>query len=89
MEPFRSEIINTPRAQTIKIYLSNESLDTKIKNHLESFADIDFIEIRETMEQNRADENLTIFLKDNIDINKAKASIDASLWWYFEEDMVD
>ena len=89
MEPFRSEIRNTPSAQTIKIYLSDESLDVKVKSHLESFLDIDFIEIRETVEQNRGDENLTIFLKDNIDINKAKASIDSSLWWYFEEDLVD
>lgn len=89
MEPFRSEISNTPRAQTIKIYLTDESLDVKIKKHLESFADIDFIEIRETVEQNRGDENLTIFLKDGVDINKIKASIDSSLWWYFEEDLVD
>lgn len=89
MEPFRSEIRNTPSAQTIKIYLSDESLDIKIKNHLESFSSIDFIEIRETIEQNRSDENLTIFLKDDTDINKMKASIDSSLWWYFEEDMVD
>lgn len=89
MEPFRSEISNTPRAQTIKIYLTDESLDAKIKKHLESFADIDFIEIRETVEQNRGDENLTIFLKDGVDINKIKASIDSSLWWYFEEDLVD
>ena len=89
MEPFRSEIRNTPSAPTIKIYLTDESLDVKIKKHLESFADIDFIEIRETVEQNRGDENLTIFLKDGVDINKIKASIDSSLWWYFEEDLVD
>lgn len=89
MEPFRSEIRNTPSAQTIKIYLTDESLDAKIKKHLESFADIDFIEIRETVEQNRGDENLTVFLKEGVDINKTKASIDSSLWWYFEEDLVD
>jgi len=89
MEPFRSEIRNTPSAQTIKIYLSDESLDMKIKHHLESFSEIDFIEIRETVAQNRSDEGLTIFLKDGIDINKTKASIDSSLWWYFEEDLVD
>ncbi|MBU3822146.1 hypothetical protein KO566_08755 [Flavobacteriaceae bacterium XHP0103] len=89
MEPFRSEIRNTPSAQTIKIYLTDESLDVKVKKHLESFLDVDFIEIRETVEQNRGDENLTIFLKDDVDINKAKASIDSSLWWYFEEDLVD
>jgi hypothetical protein len=89
MEPFRSEIRNTPSAQTIQVYLSDESLDRKIKHHLESFDEIDFIEIRETVAQNRSNESLIIFLKDNIDINKAKTSIDASLWWYFEEDLLD
>lgn len=89
MEPFRSEIRNTPSAQTIQVYLSDESLDVKIKHHLESFNEIDFIEIRETVAQNRSNESLTIFLKDGIDINKMKASIDSSLWWYFEEDLVD
>lgn len=89
MEPFRSEIRNTPSAQTIKIYLTDESLDVKVKKHLESFLDVDYIEIRETVEQNRGDENLTVFLKDDVDINKIKASIDSSLWWYFEEDLVD
>ena len=89
MEPFRSEIRNTPSAPTIKVYLTDESLDVKIKNHLESFVEIDFIEIRDTVEQNRGDENLTIFLKDGVDINNVKTSIDSSLWWYFEEDLVD
>lgn len=89
MEPFRSEIRNTPRVQTIRIYLNDESLDTKVKQHLESFEGIDFIEIRETVAQNRSGEGLTVFLKDGVDINKMKASIDSSLWWYFEEDLVD
>lgn len=89
MEPFRSEIRNTPNEQTIKIYLSDESFDMKVKHHLESFSEIDFIEISETVAQNRGDENLTIFLKEGVDINKMKTSIDSSLWWYFEEDLVD
>jgi len=87
--PFRSEIRNSPKQQTIKIFLSDESLDYKIKTHLEHFTEIELIEIRESVEQNRADENITVFLKDDVDINKMKASIDSSLWWYFEEDMVD
>ena len=47
------------------------------------------IEIRESIGQNRVGENITVFLKDNVDIIKIKQSIDSSLWWYFEEDMVD
>ena len=87
--PFRSEIRNSPSTPTIKIYLSDESLDVKIKAHLEHFDEIDSIEISESIEQNRADESITIILKDDVDINKMKESIDSSLWWYFEEDMID
>jgi hypothetical protein len=87
--PFRSEIRNSPTTQTIKIYLSDESLDGKIKSHLEHFTEIESIEISDTIEQNRSDENLTIILNDSVDINRMKASIDSSLWWYFEKDMVD
>lgn len=87
--PFRSEIRNSPKQQTIKIYLGDESLDEKIKTHLEHFNEIDFIEIRETVEQNRSNENITVFLKDDVDIVKMQKAIDSSLWWYFEEDVVD
>ena len=89
MLPFRSEIRNSPSHPTIKIYLSDESLDARIKKHLEHFDEIEEIEIRETLGQNRVGENITVFLKDHVDINKMKTSIDSSLWWYFEEDMVD
>ena len=87
--PFRSEIRNSPNVQTIKIYLSDESLDSKIKRHLENFTEIDLIEINETVEQDRADESLTVFIKQVVDINRIKATIDSSLWWYFEEELVD
>lgn len=87
--PFRSEIRNSPSTPTIKIYLSDETLDARIKSHLEHFDEIESIEISESIEQNRANENITVFLKNDADINKMKKSIDSSLWWYFEEDMVD
>ena len=89
LPPFRSEIRNSPTQQTIKIFLIDESLDDKIKNHLEHFSEIELIEVNETVEQNHSSENLTVFLKDLVDINRMKASIDSSLWWYFEEDLVD
>ncbi|TNJ44190.1 hypothetical protein KFZ70_03765 [Tamlana fucoidanivorans] len=89
MLPFRSEIRNSPTQPTIKIFLSDESLDEKIKKHLEHFKEIDTIEIAESIGQNRASESITVFLKDGVDINKMKTSIDSSLWWYFEEDLVD
>ena len=89
MLPFRSEIRNSPSQATIKIFLSDESLDERIKTHLEHFKDIEAIEIRESIEQTESTENLTIFLNDGVDIRKMKQSIDSSLWWYFEEDLVD
>ncbi|GAA4294594.1 hypothetical protein [Aestuariibaculum suncheonense] len=87
--PFRSEIRNSPNQQIIKIFLGDESLDEKIKIHLERFNEIELVEIEETVGQNRANENLTVFLKDDVDINKMKSAIDSSLWWYFEEDMIE
>ena len=89
MLPFRSEIRNSPTQSTIKIFLSDESLDTRIKKHLEHFSEIETIEITESISQNRAGENITVYMKDDVDINKLKQSIDSSLWWYFEEDLVD
>ncbi len=86
MLPFRSEIRNSPTKQTVKIFLTDESLDERIKNYLETIREVDFVEIRITIGRNRADENITVFFKDNVDINKMKASIDASLWWYFESE---
>jgi hypothetical protein len=85
MLPFRSEIRNSPSKQTIKIFLSDESLDSKIKKHLQHFNEIDLIETRESIGQNRVGKNITVFLKDDTDITKIKSSIDSSLWWYFEE----
>lgn len=89
MLPFRSEIRNSPTQPTIKIFLSDQSLDERIKKHLGHFNEIEDIELRESIGQNRVKGNITIFLKDNVDINKMKQSIDSSLWWYFEEDAVD
>ncbi|WP_298531241.1 hypothetical protein [uncultured Algibacter sp.] len=89
MLPFRSEIRNSPSRPTIKIYLSDESLVERIKKHLEHFNEIEMIELRETQGQNRVGENITVFINEDADINKMKTSIDSSLWWYFEEDMVD
>lgn len=89
MLPFRSEIRNSPSQPTIKIFLSDESLVARIKKHLNHFKEIEAIEIMESQGRNREGENITIFLNDDVDINKMKTSIDSSLWWYFEEDLVD
>jgi len=85
MLPFRSEIRNSPTQQTIKIFLSDESLDSNIKNYLENFNEIDLIEIRKSVERNRVKENITIFRKEGVDITSLKSKIDNSLNQYFED----
>ena len=52
MLPFRSEIRNSPTQQTIKVFLSDESLDAKVKTFLEEFSEIEFIEIRDSIGRN-------------------------------------
>ena len=84
MLSFTSEIRNSPTQQTIKIFLSDESLDSDIKNYLESFSDIELIEIRKSIGRNRADENITIFRKEGVDIISLKSKIDESLTQYFK-----
>lgn len=83
MKPFRSEIRNSPTQQTIKIFLSDESLDSDVKSYLESFTDIELIEIRKSVERNRVDENITVFRKDGVCINSLHDKIDNSLAGYF------
>lgn len=80
---FRSEIRNSPTQQTIKIFLNDESLDIDVKNHLEHFNDIELIEIRKSVERNRADENITIFRKEGVDINALHIRINKSLRAFF------
>ncbi|MEP5340992.1 MAG: hypothetical protein ABJL44_12575 [Algibacter sp.] len=83
MIPFRSEIRNSPTEQTIKIFLSDESLDSDVKSYLESFIDIELIEIRKSVERNRVDENITVFRKNGVDINSLQDQINNSLAGYF------
>ncbi|HMC00172.1 MAG TPA: hypothetical protein VKN14_03945 [Flavobacteriaceae bacterium] len=84
MIPFRSEIRNLPKQQTIKIYLSDESLDLEIKKFLETFEDIDRVEINESVGRNRGFESITVFKKDNVDINTLRIFIEKDLKDYFE-----
>lgn len=86
MLPFRSEIRNSPTQPVIKIFLRDESLDSRIKKHLEHFNEIEHIEICESVARNRACENITVFLKEGGDINRIKTYIDSSLWLYFERE---
>ncbi|AXT18397.1 hypothetical protein D7030_07910 [Flavobacteriaceae bacterium AU392] len=85
MLPFRTEIRNSPREQTIKIYLTDITLDNEIKSYLQDFDDIRMIEIRDSVGRNRVSENITIFRNENVDINVLKEVIDDYLTSYFEK----
>ena len=83
MVAFRSEIRNSPTQQTIKVFLSDESLDNDVKHYLENFSEIELVEIRKSVERNRVSENITIFRKEGVDINSLQAKIEESLNRFF------
>lgn len=69
MLPFRTEIRNSPRKQTIKVYISDISCDKECKALLETTSGVDFIEIQDSVSRNRAEQNLTVFIKEETDVN--------------------
>ena len=83
MLPFRSEIRNSPREQTLKIYVKDVSLDDAIKKMLEKIETIEMVEIQESMSRNRVGLNLTIFIKEGVNINFLKTEIDGLLDIFF------
>lgn len=83
MLPFRSEIRNTPKEQTIKVYVKDISLDNAIKNMLEKMDTIKHVEVQPSLSRNRVEKNITIFRKEGVNINDLKNSIDLLLDSYF------
>ena len=83
MLPFRSEIRNSPKEQTIKVYVKDTSLDDAIKKILEKIETIEMVEIQESMSRNRVGLNLTIFKKEGVNINLLKTEIDGLLDSFF------
>ncbi|WP_152286272.1 hypothetical protein [Flavicella marina] len=84
MLPYRSEIRNSPKEQTIKIYLSDTSLDQQLKTLIEKIDGVRIVEVQESLSRNRVEENLTVFRKEAISINILKEKIDDFLESYFE-----
>ncbi len=83
--PFRTEIRNSPKEQTIKIYLTNIVLNDEVKTSLDTFSEIELIEIRESIGRNRVSKNITVFRKEGVDINILKETIDDHLTIYFNK----
>ena len=85
MLPFRTELRNSPKEQTIKIYLNDTSLGVKFKNLIENIKGVRIVEVQESISRNRVEENVTVFRKENISINILKNKIDVFLSGYFEK----
>ena len=85
MLPYRTEIRNSPNEQTLKIYLKDISLDEELKSLLNTINCVRLVEVQESFSRNRAEENVTVFRKEDISINVLKEKVDAFLDVYFEK----
>jgi len=85
MLPFRTEIRNSPKEQTLKIYMSDLSLDQTLKVLLEKKDGVRRVEIQDSISRNRVAENVTVFAKEGQSLNKLKEEIDAFLNDYFSK----
>ena len=85
MLAFRTEIRNSPKEQTLKIYLSDTTLDIALKNLLENINGVRVVEVQESISRNRVEENVTVLKNEDLSINTLKERIDAFLEIYFEE----
>lgn len=86
MLPFRTEIRNSPQKQTLKVYIKDTKCDKECKDLLKGIGGIDFIEIQESVSRNRVEENLTIFIKDDSDVNIIKKLVENKLDEHFAFD---
>lgn len=84
MRAFRSEIRNSPREQTIKVFLKEAIFNRKIKSYLNKVKGVKFIEIRESIERNRVSEHLTIYKQESTNINDLHDALKQRLYNYFQ-----
>jgi len=85
MLPFRTEIRNSPKEQTLKIYMSDLSLDQTLKVLLEKKEGVRRVEIQDSISRNRVAENITVFAEEGQSVNRLKEKIDAFLNDYFSK----
>jgi hypothetical protein len=85
MLPFRTEIRNSPKEQTLKIYMSDLSLDQTLKVLLEKKEGVRRVEIQDSISRNRVAENITVFAEEGQSLNRLKEKIDAFLNDYFSK----
>ena len=85
MLPFRTEIRNSPKEQTIKVYLSDISLDIELQGQLEKIKGVRMVETQSSISRNRVPENLTLFREEGTSINDIKAAVDGFLEDHFNK----
>lgn len=85
MLPYRTEIRNSPKEQTLKIYLNDISLDQELKNILETIVGVRLVEVQESVGRNRVEENVTVFRNEDTSINVLKEKVDTFLDNYFKK----
>lgn len=86
MLPFRTEIRNSPNCQTLKVYIKDISCDKECKDLLNSISGIDTIEIQKSVSRNRVEENLTIYMNDDADVNRVQELVENKLDMHFAFD---
>ncbi|MDB4297462.1 hypothetical protein N9901_01775 [Flavobacteriaceae bacterium] len=83
MLPFRTEIRNTPQEQTVKVFIAETACDKECRDLLQTIEGVREVEIRETIDRNRVEENLTVYRKEGVDINNLKKLIEYTLDQHF------
>lgn len=86
MLPFRTEIKNNFRKETINVYIKDTSCDNECKQLLKSINGIDTIEIINSERKSKIKENLTVFVNHNTDVSKIQQLIENRLVSHFAYD---
>ena len=86
MLPFRTEIRNSPKCQTLKVYINDTTCDIECKDLLNNISGIESIEIQKSLSRNRVEENLTIYIHDDADVNRVQKLVENKLDEHFAFD---
>lgn len=86
MLPFRTEIRNSPKCQTLKVYINDTTCDQECKDLLNNISGIESIEIEKSISRNRVEENLTIYIHDDADVNRVQKLVENKLDQHFAFD---
>lgn len=86
MLPFRTEIRNSPKCQTLKVYINDINCDQECKDLLKIISGVESIEIQESISRNRVEENLTVYIHDDADVNRVQKLVENKLDEHFAFD---